>query len=102
MRWTRLLIRLAALCGWDAWAKGYAKRAIDLSRRRQDLRLHRVAAVAGIALPPDALIRQGRLIRTKSDSLKLDQVVLVDGERFRITRLIRSSAAETVYEADLA
>jgi len=99
MMW-KIILWGAVRLGHNEWARSAAKDAIANLRRRTDLKIHAIASAAGIAVPAVADIRQGRIIRTRTDSLKPDQVVLVDGQRFRIARLISSSALETVYEAD--
>jgi hypothetical protein len=94
------VLKAAIYAGKSEWARAAAKKVIERLRRRLDRKLQAVADAAGIAVPPVDEIRQGRIVRARSDIFKPGQVVLVAGERFRISRLLSHSATETVYEAD--
>jgi hypothetical protein len=97
----KLILRAAIAVGQTEWARKQARALIDRLRRRAENSVRAVAATAGIGVPPADAIRQSRLIRTRFDTLKPGQVVTVDGQGFRIGRLISASAAEVIYEADV-
>jgi len=96
------ILKAAVYLGKSEWAKAAARVAIDKLRKRSENTVRALSATVGITVPPPDAIRHSQLIRSRHDTLKPGQVVTVDGTGYRINRLISSSQAETIYEADLA
>jgi hypothetical protein len=88
-----------------AWAKAKALEAVSnltIKSDRQAAELLDVVGLKTVAASIEASVpkpKMGRLIRTERDVLKRDQVAMVDGKSYRVTRLLTSNAKETVYEA---
>lgn len=92
------ILRAAVAIAQSPWAKEKAHAVIQKLRERAEAKAKDVATAAGIDLPPT--FKASRIIRTPADTLKPGDVVGVDGGKYRITRLLSSSARETVYEAE--
>ena len=102
-RWIfAVVLKVARRPAVQSWARTKAKQLIDKGRARVEARTKALADSVGIAvpkLPPDTF-RVSRIIRTHTESLKPGNVLQIEGESFRITRLIWASAKEVIYEAE--
>lgn len=87
------------------WVRAKAKLLIGRARARVEARVKVLADAVGIAVPDasanPSTLRLSQVICTKTESLKPGNLVQLDGSTYRITRLLRASADECVYEAEL-
>lgn len=84
------------------WARRKARKLADKWKASHAAQIEGVYASVGLE-PPVAVAnaKASRLIRTKADVLKPGNTTVIDGEVYKVTRLISASASEVVYEATL-